>query len=213
MSARTGGILHRVLPGFLHPAVDTAASALARHRARRQLAGQQRLHLACGMNLMPGWANVDIDGPASVIRLDLTHGLPIDDDSVEYVFCEHFIEHIPLQAALGLLREVRRCLRHGGVVRLSTPDLGALVEHYRAGRLDTWQDVGWQPETSCRLLNEGMHSWGHQFVFDQPELERALSAAGFSSVARVSWRQSDHAPLAGLECRPFHGELIYEATK
>jgi hypothetical protein len=29
----------------------------------------------------------------------------------------------------------------------------------------------------------------------------------------VQWRVSERADLAGLECRPDHGDLIFEASK
>jgi predicted SAM-dependent methyltransferase len=202
-----------MLPGALHPMVRATSLSLSRRRAARRLGGQGRLHLACGTNVLPGWANVDLDGPQGVIKLDLTQDLPIADGRIEFVFCEHFIEHVPLATAQKLLREVWRCLRPGGVLRLSTPDLDMLVEHYQTRRLDTWRDVGWLPDTACRLLNEGMHAWGHEFVYDQTELERAFREAGFRSYERVRWRSSGHVELAGLECRPDHGELIYEASK
>lgn len=213
MTSSVQGVLEWMLPGALHSIVKASSSSLSLRRAGRRLAGQPRLHLACGTNRLPGWANVDIEGPDDVIRLDLTQGLPIADSSVKFVFCEHFIEHVPAQVAQRLLREVCRCLSHDGVLRLSTPDLAVLVDHYQSKRLDTWRDVGWLPDTACCLLNEGMHSWGHHFVYDQTELERTLGVAGFTSYKRVQWRISEHADLTGLECRPDHGELIFEASK
>ena len=73
--------------------------------------------------------------------------------------------------------------------------------------------MNWQPGSPARLLNEGLRLWGHQFVFDANELESTLRAAGFRQVESRGWRQSPHDALAGLECRPFKDELIYECTK
>jgi predicted SAM-dependent methyltransferase len=212
MSTSSSGLLGW-MPGRLQPALSTAISTVARRRAARRLANQSRLHLACGTHLLEGWANIDIEGNDGVIKLDLTAPLPVTDSSLEFVFCEHFIEHVTLADACRLLQRIHTALRPGGVLRLSTPDLAVLVEHYQSRRLDTWRDVGWLPATACRLLNEGMHEWGHLFVYDQQELESTLRAAGFSSIRRMPWGVSDHAELSKLECRPDHGELIYEATK
>ena len=98
-----------------------------------------------------------------------------------------------------------------GVFRVSTPDLRWLVAQYVSGKLDEWTDVGWVPETSCRLFNEGMRLWGHQFVYDLPELLLTLREAGFSDIRQVKHRESIHSDLVGLECRPWHQELIVEA--
>jgi hypothetical protein len=63
------------------------------------------------------------------------------------------------------------------------------------------------------MVNEGMRSWGHTFLYDEPELVSALNEVGFAHVVRVQWQQSSHADMTGLERRSFHGDLILEATK
>jgi predicted SAM-dependent methyltransferase len=63
------------------------------------------------------------------------------------------------------------------------------------------------------MLNEGLREWGHQFVYDACELGRLLEEAGFREVTQVAWRESTTPALRNLECRPFHGEIICEATK
>lgn len=179
---------------------------------RAALAGHTRLHLGCGRNVIAGWANVDAEGGEGVIAWDLRRPLPAADASFDYVFSEHFIEHVTRDEALRLLRECMRVLKPGGVLRTTTPDLRKLVAEYLAGRLDEWRNVEWLPATPCRLLNEGMRSWGHQFVYDEPELRLLLAEAGFADVERVAWRESGRPALRALECRPFHDEIIVEAS-
>jgi predicted SAM-dependent methyltransferase len=199
---QSGGMLN-----WSVPPPDPAAGA------RAALAGHTRLHLGCGNNVIAGWANVDADAVDGVIAWDLRRPLPAPDASFDYVFSEHFIEHVTRDEALRLLRECVRVLRPGGVLRTSTPDLRKLVSEYLAGRLDEWRDVAWLPQTPCRLLNEGMRSWGHQFVYDEPELRLLLAEAGFANVERVAWRESTHDALRSLECRPLHDEIIVEARR
>lgn len=177
----------------------------------RSLASIDRLHLGCGPNIMPGWGNLDLAGGPGSYRYDLTHSLPKEDLSVRYIYTEHFIEHIEREAGARLLRECRRVLTDDGVLRVSTPDLRFLVREYESGRLDEWADMQWRPASSCRLLNESMRLWGHVFLYDEAELRQMLGEAGFRSVDRVAYRDSRHAPLVGLETRPFHQDLIVEA--
>ena len=179
----------------------------------RHVSGATRVHLGCGPNLLPGWANLDMDGPKGVTRFDLNRPLPFPASSVDFVFSEHFVEHVRLEQADSLLRECARILRPGGVVRISTPDLRRLVDEYVAGTIHEWDDMGWSPETPCDLLNEGMRMWGHTYVFDEPRLSRALAEAGFGSVTRVVRHDSEYDALRGLETRPEHGDLILEAVR
>lgn len=171
-----------------------------------------KLHLGCGPNYIRGWVNVDLDSPVADIQADLRLALPFPDDTVDFIFCEHFIEHITRSEALGFLGECRRVLTHRGIIRLSTPDLRWLTTQYLSGNLAEWTDVGWTPQTSCQLINEGMRAWGHQFIYDHAELISVMRQAGFNEIQLVPHRASNQRDLAGLECRPWHHELIVEAS-
>ena len=170
-----------------------------------------KIHLGCGSNYLPGWINVDLDSPLADLHADLRGALPYDNASVDYIYNEHFLEHITHEEGINFLQECRRVLKPGGILRISTPNLCWLVENFSKGKLDEWIDVGWEPKTSCRLLNEGMRLWGHQFVYDFAEISQSLDIAGFSDVIQVRYRESAHPELVSLECRPWHQELIIEA--
>jgi predicted SAM-dependent methyltransferase len=167
-----------------------------------------KLHLGCGPRHLQGWANVDIS-PAAQIVWDLRKPLPVS--SVGWVYSEHFIEHIGRDDAVRLLTNVRCVLADEGVVRISTPDLAALVEDYRGGILADMPEDGWQPKTLCQMLNEGMREWGHVFVYDEPELRDVLAEAGFGRIERVRHGESAHPELRNLESRPDLGDLILDA--
>jgi len=181
--------------------------------AAGKLRDTRRLHLACGSNVISGWSNVDFKDAVGVVGVDLTTGIPVASDSVELVFCEHFIEHVPLAVGGRFLAECHRLLKSGGTLRISTPDLKKLLEVYSAGNIAEWNDVGWKPATPCAMINEGFRSWGHAFLYDEDQLIDALKKAGFGNMKRVGWRESAVPGLSNLECRPFHGDLIVEATK
>ena len=188
-------------------------SLLAPSVMARSSRGARKIHLGCGGNVLDGWANLDMDGPRGVVRFDLNRPLPFPSGSAELVYSEHFVEHVRKDQATALLAECGRVLRPGGVLRVSTPDLAVLVEEYRAGRVGEWSDMQWNPASPCDLINEGMRLWGHLYVWDEAELTAALRRSGFTSVRRVSWHESAHRDLRGLESRPFHGDLILEATR
>lgn len=184
-----------------------------RSLVKRKIAGQKKLHLACGNHVLDGWANIDLQSNRKVIGWDLTHGLPVRSGTIDLIFCEHFIEHITLEQAKALLVEIYRSLRPDGILRLSTPDLKKILDEYILGRTSEWANVGWSPATPCQMLNDGLRLWGHQFVYDDDELTSLLNEAGFREIRKVAWRESSTTGLSKLECRPFHGEIIIEAVK
>lgn len=171
-----------------------------------------KLHIGCGTNYIKNWVNIDLDSPLADLKADLRNPLPYKNEFVDFIFNEHFIEHITRDEGLRFLKECRRVLKNKhGVLRISTPDLRWLVAQYTSGQLNEWENVDWVPKTSCDLLNEGMRLWGHQYVYDKEELFIILNEAGFSKITQVTYRESKYAELINLECRPYHKELIIEA--
>jgi len=191
-------------------ALGAVSARLRRLRTPSLLKGYDRLHLGSGGRLLDGWANVDINGLGNLVW-DLTRPLPIPPGRVRFVYTEHFIEHISLADSRRLLSHARRVMAPGSVIRISTPDLKALVDDYQAGRLIRMDHAEWYPETLCQMVNEGMHWWGHTFLYDEAELTRLLRECGFSDVRRVKWGESDFPELRGLESRPDFDDLIVEA--
>jgi predicted SAM-dependent methyltransferase len=172
-----------------------------------------KLNLGCGPNILQGWINLDAEPRPGAQKWNGMQDLPCESGSVSLIYAEHLIGRLALPDMMRLLRECHRVLRPRGILRLSTPDLQALVDAYSEGRRCEWRDVGWVPPTLCDLVNEGMRAWGIQYVFDRPRLFDCLRQAGFGQVASLPWRQSAIPALCGREVRPFHGEIIIEAQK
>jgi predicted SAM-dependent methyltransferase len=200
-------------PPALLPVSRKLINSTKRHWVEKRLEGKTRLHLACGGHVLDEWANIDLDSKGDVIGWNLTNRLPVRSDTIELIYCEHFIEHITLKQATVLLADCYRVLRSGGILRFSTPNLMKLVDEYLSGRTSEWCDVGWSPSTPCQMVNEGLHLWGHQFVYDADELKRILEEAGYRKVTQVDWHESKTPALRNLERRPFHDEIIFEAIK
>ena len=181
---------------------------------KQALLGARKLHLGCGPHVKQGWHNIDGIVAPGIVSWDLSSGLScVDSDTIDLMFTEHFIEHIKRDEAVRLLADCYRALRKGGVIRVSTPCLGVMVKDYARGHLVSMPQYGWTPATLCQAFNEGMRSWGHQFVYDAPELELVFKEAGFVHVQRVPHGESAIPDLCGIETRPKQDDLIYEATK
>ncbi|HUG06420.1 MAG TPA: methyltransferase domain-containing protein [Candidatus Limnocylindria bacterium] len=190
-------------------------AAWLRRRARavlRQRSLPLDLCLGSGEAPLPGWVNVDLQGPADVL-LDLRFGIPLPDRSVRFIYSEHFIEHLDLEDGLRALRECRRMLMPEGVMRIACPDLEDLARDYQSD----WRRHAWvqKPEytwvdTGARMLNVAMRDWDHRYLYDMPELSRRLREAGFSEIVRKAIGESEHPRLRGLETRP-ESALIVEA--
>jgi|SRR5882724_8266593 len=153
----------------------------------------ERLHIGSGPENLAGWVNIDIVRyPGVNCVLDVRRGLPFKD--VRFIFAEHFIEHLDLNAAMYLFLEARRVLRDDGVLRLSTPNLDWVwASHYNLGASKP-ESVG-----DCFKLNGAFHAWGHQFLYNEATLTSLLLEAGFANVVTCEYGHSAHPDLRGLE--------------
>ncbi len=188
---------------------------LTRLRLRRLPRRGLKLHLGCGAVRLDGWVNIDLETPQADVHLDITRGLPFADGSTRLIYHEHVIEHITMAEAERCLRDWFRLLEPGGILRIATPDLGYLVERYGGD----WRDQAWLrlPEyafiqTRAEMLNTAMRWWDHQYLYDEEELRRRMTAAGFRDIRRCAIGQSTVPELARLETRD-DSKLILEAVR
>lgn len=169
---------------------------LQRRRARRlESISPLRLHLGSSTNRLPGWVNIDLLRPGRTLDLywDLRRPLPFPDASVDAIFAEHLLEHLSFPSGVRLLRECRRVLRRGSVVRLGVPDLDRYIASYH-GRDDIIERVRPGRPTRALALGEPFFLYGHRCMYDFETMQHALLDAGFSQVAHSSFGQGRVQP-------------------
>lgn len=196
------------------------------------------LHVGCGARVEDGWVNIDLEpSDTRVKNVDVRNGLPFDGGSFDFVYSEHFLEHLDRRTGEYFISEASRVLKPGGVLRISTPDMEALAHLYLAalryradvalgsvvdGRhitsgarpdpLKFFAPVGWVPEDPCELMNGGMRYWEHKQLWDCESLSATFNRYRFENVARA---KHGHTRWPGmlLEGRPSLRDLIIEGQK
>ncbi len=173
------------------------------------------LHIGCGDIYFDNWVNIDINTDKADLNHDLRQPLPYEDNSVDYIYHEHFIEHLTTDECEIFLKEMRRLLKRNGVMRIATPDLDYIVFRY----IYRWRKQVWIKKYSCtfiqtkaEMMNVLFHRWGHKWLYNYEELKRRLNLAGFDKVHRVKFRKSTFTQLQGLESRE-DSKLIVETVK
>lgn len=175
------------------------------------------------------WINIDILPVQEHIpkdhrfrRWDLRNGIPYADNSVDLVRSSHLIEHVTLEDAHNLCREIYRVLKPGGFARILTPDSKLIIKHYLKNDMSFFNQI--QPseyiiaptegERLSRILFSG--DYQHRAVYDFGMLKSFLHEAGFELGkvylvgAGFSW-----SPVMQNEAPDRHTEvsLIVEAIK
>lgn len=142
--------------------------------------------------------------PAGIVCRDVRQGLGLPAGSAAVVFSSHLIEHLHREDALRLLRDAHRALGPGGVCRVVTPDLRALVDGYVRSRSadaaagDRLQHALLlhppQPPRTNRLLGlyRQMTAFDHhKWVYDGDSLSALFREAGFEDPRVCAFLESD----------------------
>lgn len=178
------------------------------------------LNVGCGTDYKDGWINIDNNSDNNINKLDLNwdlrYPLPFEDNSVDFIFNEHFIEHLTVEEGQVAIKDSMRVLKPGGVLRIATPDLELSVDKYLNVSLE--DDVVVKQfnlefiKTRAERLNMAFSWWGHKWLYDWEELERRLREAGCKNIKACKLRKSIHKELRGIEIRD-NSSLIAEITK
>lgn len=160
--------------------------------------------------------------------VDIRKPFPLADGTVKFIYCSHVIEHFERWEALHILRECRRCLKEGGVLRLVVPDIPKLIASYQQAAAAARS--GAKPARDlCRLW------WGfdkdiepgsfigrfsrrfirdHQWNYDRQELEWLVQEAGFRSLTVCEFRKGTVPDLDPLDYEGHKPHSLYaEVTR
>ena len=175
----------------------------------------RRLNWGCGEWVVPGWINSDIKEAPGVLVCDIRDGLPLDTDSIDYAVSIHALPEFHYKEIIGVLQELRRILKPGGVLRLGLPDLERAVDAYRRGDRgyflvpdDEMASIG--GKLAAQLVWFGYS----RTIFVRDFIEELLLKAGFAQVHHVSYREtrSVHPEIVSLDNREAES-LFVEAVK
>ena len=204
-----------------------------RRLMRRQIKECSRLrdvfvNVGAGRSGKKGWVNIDACYSTNItLTCDCRGKLPLPNGCAKGIFTEHFLEHVDYEyEAPVLLREFKRILKPGGVVRIVVPDAERYLQAYCTegwgaleqlrGLSNNHVDPYFQKEMRSKMevINLVFRQFKeHKFAYDYITLERVLSDAGFVQIERSSCGKSRLPEVAIDNPSRSHESLYVEAIK
>lgn len=175
---------------------------------------KRRLHVGCGVQIIPGFVNMDAD--ASIPGVDVTGSVEdlsqFAESEFDEIYLSHVLEHVPYAQVPRVLAGLHRILSQGGALRISVPDLDRIcrlyVEHidWFAPPHTPWLGVLYGGQVN----DYDFHKGGFNFRY----LEGLLRASGFASVTEVPPTEEFGIRDGSFSNRPFGPvSLTVTATK
>jgi predicted SAM-dependent methyltransferase len=175
----------------------------------------RKLQIGAYEHRLTGWLNTDLwPVNPNLIHLDASEMFPFEDHCLDYIFCEHVIEHIPFLTGLFMLKECFRVLKPKGKIRIATPDLNKFLDLFKDDLsleqkdYANWITTSFVPYASkgdaVFVLNNLFRNWGHEFIYTEEILSQSLEKAGFKNINLFQVGKSDDPQLTNIEV---HGKI------
>jgi SAM-dependent methyltransferase len=190
------------------------AAARSRAALRRLVAQGKPLQLIVGAGAQrrEGWVSTDI-GPGAPEYMDITRALPLAARSVDMIFGEQVIEHLPKRTMRRFLSECSRVLKPGGILRVATPDMEAIARLYVADDASfrnaaertrrtfpqLWSQVYGESATPSDLVNYFFYEHAHRYIYDFGTLRDLMVQSGLHDIRRTPYGVSSTPDLCGME--------------
>ncbi|MAP55899.1 MAG: methyltransferase [Altibacter sp.] len=146
-----------------------------------------KLHLGCGIrNFGEGWDHIDYVDYPHVVSNDVTK-LPYEDDSCDVVYASHLLPYFDRLEVPAVLKEWRRVLKTGGILRIAVSNFRTLASLYCS-----------QEITLDQVIGPLFGRWNvppvyQKTTYDFTSLKTILTDVGFTDVNHYNWRETEHS--------------------
>ena len=151
----------------------------------------------------------DLLGNHVFIHHDLSHSIPLKDQTADFIYSSHFLEHLFKPDAERLLTDCHRALKSGGILRISIPDLAYAISLYARG---TRGDKVKMLDDYFFVDNNESFLARHKYMYDFELLKSLLEKIGFSKIVHCSYQVGQTPDIKLLDNRP-DDSLFVEAVK
>lgn len=181
---------------------------------------EPKLQIGCGGNRLNGWLNTDIISKnPKVFLMDVVKKFPFENNTFNFIFSEHTLEHLSFEDSCNMLTECYRVLKPNGVIRIGVPHIDFLVKLYQnpekplhkkfiKSHLEyAYKDIvdfyGNEQIISPEVfvVNSYYRNFGHQVIHNYGTLKQLLEKSNFSNVQQKEVGVSAYVEISQIRRR------------
>jgi predicted SAM-dependent methyltransferase len=148
----------------------------------------KKVHVGCGRVNIPGFINVDRSNYKHVhYKRDVRDLRIFNKNSIDLIYASHVLEYFDLYEAIDTLKEWRRVLKKGGILRIAVPNFEALIKVYKKTR-NIDKIIG---PLYGRIVQKKKKIY-HKYVYDYKKIRFLLLKSGFKVVSKYNWKKTIH---------------------
>jgi prepilin-type processing-associated H-X9-DG protein len=157
-----------------------------------------KAQIGCGKNYLEGFINIDANFQRKPdYLLDVRVGLPFPNDSLDFIYSCHMLEHVHVTEAISILKEWYRVLSPTGYIRLTLPDFEHII------KILAGQEVCRFPRefnsTHGHAINFLFCDGQHKFAYSKQVIEELALKMGFLRVVSVGQEDDNISSLDKIE--------------
>lgn len=217
----------------------------------------KKLNLGCGLQCPQDWINVDcsfgarlakypklkkllhkvvpkklgilpnMKWPSNVLCMDITSKLKFKENSIDYIYSSHTLEHMAYNEGKQIINECYRVLKPSGIIRIIVPDLDATIRSYLSNKQNSPIDAALNfhkntfyfeippPNNLIDLIKYYFkRKNNHFFLYDEEALRNHLEIEGFKEIERKSYGESLIPDIKSIDEEDrFKGAICLEGIK
>lgn len=139
------------------------------------------------------------------VHHDIMYGIPFSNESIDFIYTSHFLEHLYREDGIKFLSDSYRVLKTGGIIRICIPDLQYAISLYIKGEKDKSLEFFFSKYSRSSFDM-------HKYLYDFPMLSDLLREIGFSDIQKLRFQKGIVPDIDKLDNRP-EETLFIEAIK
>ncbi len=148
-----------------------------------------RLHLGCGKRNFPGFINIDKSNYKHIhYRRDVNNLKIFKNNSVHMIYASHVLEYFDQNEAKLVLREWKRVLIKGGLLRISIPNFESLIKVYK--KTNNIEKIIGPLYGRMKSNNKIIY---HKYVYNYKSIYTLLRSLNFKNIKLFDWKKTFHS--------------------